>query len=144
MEQQMRNAIELANFLNQHPLVEKVYYLGLIEEGTKDFAIYKRQYSSPGAMLSFDIKGGEKAAFQFLNHLKLIKMAVSLGSTESLAQHPATMTHAGVCPEKRQAIGITENLVRISVGVEHYKDLIWDVEQALAVVEVEEKELVFL
>jgi methionine-gamma-lyase len=82
-------------------------------------------------MISFDIKGGEKAAFRFLNHLKLIKLAVSLGSTESLAQHPATMTHCGLDPVQRERMGVTENLVRVSIGVEDAQDIIWDVEQAL-------------
>ncbi|MTI32835.1 cystathionine gamma-synthase family protein [Xanthovirga aplysinae] len=132
MEQQRRNAEQLAHFLNNHPKIEKVYYLGLIEEGTKAFEIYKKQYTSPGAMLSFEIKGGEKEAFYFLNQLKLIKLAVSLGSTESLIQHPATMTHAGVNPESKLKMGITDNLIRLSVGVEHYEDLIGDIEQALS------------
>ena len=83
-------------------------------------------------MLSIILEGGEKEAFKFLNKLKLIKLAVSLGSTESLAQHPASMTHAGVDPEERLKYGITSNLVRLSVGVENPKDLIWDIEQALA------------
>lgn len=134
MEQQMKSAKEVAHFLNNHPLVDKVYYLGLFKVGTKAFDIYKRQYTSPGAMLSFDIKGGEVAAFQFLNQLKLIKLAVSLGSTESLVQHPATMTHVGVDAETRQRLKITGSLVRLSIGVENYKDIIWDIEQALGVV----------
>lgn len=131
MEEQMKNAQKVAAFLNQHAKVEKVHYLGLIEEGTKDYKIYKNQYTSPGAMLSFDIKGAEKEAFQFLNALNLIKLAVSLGSTESLVQHPATMTHVGVCPKTKKKLGITDSLVRLSIGVENYKDLIWDIEQAL-------------
>lgn len=131
MEQQAENAKKVAAFLNDHPKVEKVYYLGLIEEGTRQHEIYQRQYTSPGAMLSFDVKGGEPEAFAFLNALKLIKLAVSLGSTESLAQHPATMTHAGVDPEHREAMSITDKLVRLSVGVENSDDLIYDLEQAL-------------
>ncbi|MFK7953265.1 MAG: PLP-dependent transferase, partial [Ekhidna sp.] len=79
-------------------------------------------------------------AFQFLNNLKLIKLAVSLGSTESLAQHPASMTHAGVDPEEKLKYGITDNLVRISVGVEEPKDLIWDIEQALSAIETSSKQ----
>ncbi|MCH8557373.1 MAG: cystathionine gamma-synthase family protein [Balneolia bacterium] len=134
MEQQCRNAQKVAAFLNEHPKVEKVNYLGLIEEGTPEYEIYKRQYESPGAMLSFDIKGGEKEAFRFINGLKLIKLAVSLGSTESLVEHPATMTHAGVDPEHRREFGVTEKLVRISVGVEYHEDLIWDIKQALEAV----------
>ncbi|HLR76511.1 MAG TPA: aminotransferase class I/II-fold pyridoxal phosphate-dependent enzyme, partial [Balneolaceae bacterium] len=131
MEKQASNAEEVAAFLNGHSKIEKVYYLGLIKEGTRAHQIYEKQYSSPGAMLSFDIKGGEKEAFTFLNSLKLIKLAVSLGSTESLAQHPATMTHSGVDPEHRLEMSITEKLIRISVGVESSEDLIYDLKQAL-------------
>ena len=82
-------------------------------------------------MVSFDIVGGEKEAFTFLNNLKLIKLAVSLGSTESLAEHPATMTHADVSPEDKQKLGISEKLIRLSVGVEYYEDLIFDIGRAL-------------
>ena len=95
------------------------------------YAIYKKQYSSAGAMLSFDIKGGEKEAFRFLNALKLVKLAVSLGGTESLAEHPSSMTHAGVDPDYRKRMAISEKMIRISIGVEHADDLIWDLDQAL-------------
>lgn len=132
METQAENAEKVAAFLVDHPKVESVHYLGLIEESDPQYEIYKRQYSSPGAMLAFEIKGGEAEAFSFLNNLKLIKLAVSLGSTESLAQHPKTMTHADVDPEDKAAIGITDALVRISIGVENPDDLIWDIDQALA------------
>ena len=132
MEQQATNAEQVANYLNEHEKVEKVYYLGLIPEGTSEHKIYKRQYNSPGAMLSFDIQGGEKEAFKFIDNLKLIKLAVSLGGTESLVEHPATMTHAGVAPAFREELSITEKLVRLSIGVENHSDLIWDIEQALA------------
>lgn len=131
MEQQAFNAKQVAYFLNDHPKVEKVYYLGLIQENTEEYEIFRRQCTSPGAMLSFDIRGGETAAFRFLNSLKMIKLAVSLGSTESLAEHPATMTHAGVAPQHRMEMNITEKMVRLSVGVENAKDIIWDIEQAL-------------
>lgn len=131
MEQQCRNAQEVARFLSGHAKVKKVHYLGLIPESSPAWEIYQRQYSAPGAMMSFEIDGGEKEAFRFLNALRLIKLAVSLGSTESLVEHPATMTHAGVDPEHRREFGITESLVRISVGVEHYEDIIWDLGQAL-------------
>ena len=79
--------------------------------------------------------GGEKEAFQFLNQLKLFKLAVSLGSTESLVEHPITMTHAGVDPDHRKRMGITDSLIRLSIGVENAADIIWDIEQALAVVQ---------
>jgi len=132
MEQQAANAIEVAAFLNEHPKVEHVYYPGLLKpENKQQFDIYNKQYLSPGAMLSFDIKGGEKEAFLFLNHLKMIKLAVSLGSTESLTEHPATMTHAGVDEKHRINMGITEKMIRLSVGIENVKDIIWDVKQAL-------------
>lgn len=131
MEQQAKNARYVADFLAAHPKVEKVYYLGHLEEGTRQHDIYQRHCLSAGAMLSFDVVGDEKEAFQFLNQLQLIKLAVSLGSTESLAQHPATMTHAGVEPESRKLMNITGKMVRLSIGVENHEDLIWDVSQAL-------------
>lgn len=134
MDQQATNAIEVANFLLNHPKVEKVYYLGLIPEQGSDVEkeIYARQYKTGGAMISFDIKGGEKEAFAFLNNLKLIKLAVSLGSTESLAEHPYTMTHVDVADEFKNALNISDKLVRLSVGVEFHGDIILDIEQALA------------
>jgi methionine-gamma-lyase len=134
MEQQAANAVHVANYLKQHPKVGRVYYLGFIPEygTTREKAIYAEQYSSSGAMIAFDVVGGEKEAFLFLNNLKLIKLAVSLGSTESLAEHPYTMTHADVPQEDKNAMNITAALVRLSVGVEHYEDIIADIEQALA------------
>lgn len=130
MEEQARNAEFVANYLAKHPKVEKVYYLGFIEN-EREKEILKRQYTSNGAMIAFDIKGGEKEAFQFLDSLELIKLAVSLGGTESLAEHPQTMTHADVPTEDKQVMHISEKLVRLSVGVENYNDLIADIEQAL-------------
>lgn len=132
MEKQAANARVVADHLLGHAKVEKVYYLGHISEKDKmQYAIYKKQYSSAGAMLSFDIKGGEKEAFRFLNALKLVKLAVSLGGTESLAEHPSSMTHAGVDPDYRKRMAISEKMIRISIGVEHADDLIWDLDQAL-------------
>lgn len=133
MEKQAANALKVVSFLKLHPKIEKVYSLAMLQPSDgRQFEIYKKQYSSAGAMIAFDIKGGEKEAFVFLDKLKLIKLAVSLGSTESLAEHPATMTHAGVEPEHRQRMNITEKMVRLSIGVENYRDLIWDIKQALA------------
>lgn len=131
MEQQMENAKTVAEYLNNHPKVEKVFYLGLLKPGTKEYLLYTKQYSSPGAMISFKLKGSEKEAFQFLNHLKLFKLAVSLGSTEGLAQHPASMTHCGITPENREKMGITNSLVRLSIGLENINDILWDVQQGL-------------
>ncbi len=141
MEQQAKNAQEVARFLADHPKVEKVHYLGMLTPEDSNYQLYKRQYSSPGAMVSFDIHGGEREAFQFLNHLKLIKLAVSLGSTESLAQHPATMTHVGVDSDIKEKLGVTEKLVRLSIGVEYHEDLIWDIQTALERTEIANADL---
>ncbi len=131
MTSEMKNARYLADFLADHPKVERVHYLGHLEEGDPGYETYAKQCLGPGGMISFEIRGGEAEAFRFLNALELIKLAVSLGGTESLAEHPATMTHADVEPEAQRRMGITPSLVRISVGVEHPEDLIADVAQAL-------------
>jgi methionine-gamma-lyase len=132
MTAMMENARVVADFLSGHPKVEKVYYLGnLTEEDGDQYRIYRKQCLAPGSMVSFDVRGGEKEAFRFLNFLKLIRLAVSLGGTESLAQHPATMTHADVEPEDQLRMGITEKMVRLSIGVENHEDLIADLDQAL-------------
>lgn len=131
-DRQAANAAKVAAFLRQHPKIEKVYYLGQLEPGTAGHALWQRQCSCAGSMISFDVQGGESGAFQLLNALKMVRLAVSLGSTESLAEHPATMTHSDVPPDEREALGITGSLVRLSVGVEDPDDLIWDFEQALA------------
>lgn len=135
MEQQQANAVKVANFLADHPMVKKVRYPGLIKEGTETHEVFKKQYSGTGAMVSFEIHGGEQQAFEFLNNLSLIQLAVSLGGTESLAQHPKTMTHAGLDPNHQDEFGITDSLIRLSIGVENYDDLIWDVNQAFKSVE---------
>ncbi len=143
MTQQAENAEELAIYLDNHPLVERVYYPSIMRK-TDDHLdkIMKKQCLSNGAMISFDVRGGEKEAFAFLNRLSLVKLAVSLGSTESLAQHPATMTHVDVSEEGRQKMNITGKLVRLSVGVENVEDLKWDIGQALeAITEVEKSEV---
>jgi methionine-gamma-lyase len=136
MDQQAKNAEQIAHYLNNHPKVNKVHYLGFLseKEDPRNYEVFKRQLSSAGAMISFDLVGGEKESFRFLNALKLAKLAVSLGSTESLVEHPSSMTHSDVSPEDKALYGITDSLVRFSVGVEHYEDLIADIEQALALV----------
>ena len=140
MEQQVRNARQVAAFLSKHPNVKEVHYLDHLDPSSKAYQIFKKQYTAPGAMIAFNIKGGERAAFRFLNQLKLIKLAVSLGSTESLAQHPATMTHVGMALEDKVKMGITGSLVRLSIGIENHNDLIHDIDQALAVVPKKIKE----
>ena len=131
MTAQMKNARYVADFLADHPKVQRVYYLGHLTEEHPQFALYRKQCLAPGGMISFEIVGGEAEAFRFLNALKLIKLAVSLGSTESLAEHPATMTHADMPKEVQRAFGITDSLIRLSVGVEHPEDLVLDLKQAL-------------
>ncbi len=132
MDIQSANANKIADFLNQHPRVEKVYFPGnLSPADAEQFEIRNRQCLSNGGMISFDVKGTEKDAFAVLNALRLIKLAVSLGSTESLAEHPATMTHVDVDPAERALLSITEKMIRLSVGVEHYEDIIEDLRQAL-------------
>lgn len=136
MDQQAENAQHVAAYLNNHPKVEAVYYLGnTLANGTvHEKEVIERQFSSFGAMIAFDVKGGEKEAFQFLDNLKLIKLAVSLGGTESLAEHPQTMTHADVDSEDKKAMNITEKLVRLSIGIENYSDIISDIDQSLATI----------
>ncbi len=133
MTQQSKNARRVAEYLADHLLVTNVYFPGFFSETNNpaQYEIYQRQCVGSGAMISFDISGGEKEAFTFLNNLKLIKLAVSLGGTESLAEHPFTMTHADVPDDEKESLGLTESMVRLSIGVENYKDLIWDIGQAL-------------
>lgn len=121
----------VAEFLKNHPKVEDVYFLGNLKEGSPEKAIYDKQCLDTGSMISFDIKGGEKEAFRFLNALELIKLAVSLGGTESLAEHPSTMTHSDIPVEEQKELYITEKMVRLSIGVENPQDIITDIEQAL-------------
>ena len=140
MEAAARNAEQVAAYLSHHAKVEKVYYLGYTaEQNPRQLGIFQRQYLSNGAMLSFDVVGGEKEAFVFLNNLKHIKLAVSLGGTESLAEHPATMTHADVPFEEKESYKITGKMVRLSIGIENANDIIQDIEQALDVVPVHQK-----
>jgi methionine-gamma-lyase len=131
MTSQMKNARYVADFLADHPKVDKVHYLGHLEENDRDYEIYRRQCLSPGSMISFEVHGGEAEAFRLLNHLQLVKLAVSLGGTESLAEHPASMTHSDVPAEAQAGMGITPAMVRLSVGVENPQDLIADLAQAL-------------
>ncbi len=136
MDKQTENAEKVANYFRNHAKVENIRFLSHLtpEANPHQYAIYKKQCKAPGAMISMYVKGEEKQAFDFLNNLKLIKLAVSLGSTESLAQHPASMTHAGMDVHDKNNLGITDNLVRLSIGVERAEDIIWDIEQALTFV----------
>jgi methionine-gamma-lyase len=130
----MKNARYVAEFLADHPKVDKVHYLGFLQDGDPDAAIYRRQCKAPGSTFSFEVHGGEAEAFRLLNSLKLIRLAVSLGGTESLAEHPGTMTHSDIPPDRQAELGITPAMIRLSVGVEHPEDLIADLAQALEAV----------
>jgi methionine-gamma-lyase len=131
MEAQAEGARVIADWLQADPRVARVHYPGLLEPGDPGYDVFRRQCRSGGGMLSFEVHGGEAEAFRLLNALGLVKLAVSLGGTESLAQHPATMTHADVPQELQAAMGITPALVRLSVGVEDPGDLIADLDRAL-------------
>ena len=131
MEKSAENANKIAEMLDKHPKVSKVHFLGLIDKESPEYNVYKQQYSSNGGMISFDIEGGEKEAFKFLDSLKLVKLAVSLGGTESLACHPFSMTHADVSLETKNMIGMKESLVRLSIGIEDSDDLINDIKSSL-------------
>jgi cystathionine gamma-synthase len=129
MKQHEKNANEVANFLNNHPAIKAVYFPGLINHPGHEIA--KRQQKGFGAMMSFEIKGGVEAVKALFDKLALFTLAQSLGGVESLISHPSTMTHAGMEIEAQIAAGITQSLVRISVGIEDVEDIISDLEQAL-------------
>ena len=124
-------ARKVATFLSTHPKVASVWYLGFLPEGHPDRSVFERQCKSPGSTFSFEVRGGEPEAFAVLDRLKVIKLAVSLGGTETLASHPAAMTHSDIPLEERLRLGITPALIRISVGIEDPDDLIADLNQAL-------------
>lgn len=131
------NAARVCEYLRTHPKVERVGYLGFLEREGADARqadIYRRHCTGAGSTFSLILKGGEKQAFAFLDSLKIAKLAVSLGGTETLASHPAAMTHLSVPDARKAALGITDNLVRISIGVEDADDLIADFEEALKAV----------
>ena len=131
MQRHSENGIKVAEFLENHPAVDKVIYPGLTSHPQYDLA--KRQMKDFGGMVTFTFKSGKKEdAIKFLESIKVFTLAESLGGVESLANHPALMTHASIPAEKREELGITDDLVRLSVGIEDAEDLIADLEQALA------------
>ncbi len=131
MHRANENGRKVAEYLLNHPKIAKVHYLGNLKEGDPRKAVFDRQCSQPGSTFAFDVKGGEKEAFAVLDNLQIMKLAVSLGGTETLVSHPAAMTHSGVAREMREEIGLTDALIRISVGIENIEDLISDLAQAL-------------
>ncbi|EKT4466521.1 methionine gamma-lyase [Pseudomonas putida] len=129
MERHCSNAQQLAEYLARQPQVELIHYPGL--PSFPQHALAQRQMRLPGGMIAFELKGGIEAGRRFMNALQLFSRAVSLGDAESLAQHPASMTHSSYTPQERAHHGISEGLVRLSVGLEDIEDLVADIAQAL-------------
>ena len=127
-----RNAAIVAKFLAEHPQVDKVHHLAYLPEGSAARRTYEAQCEAPGSTFSFDVRGGEAEAFKVLNALQIVKLAVSLGGTESLTCHPASTTHSGVPKETRDRLGVSDATIRVSIGIEHPDDLVADLAQALA------------
>ncbi len=130
MERHISNAMQVAEFLCGHELVEEVFYPGL--KTNPQYELAKRQMKGFGGMVSFKIKGSKEEASEFFKALKLFNLTLSLGGVESLACYPVVMTHGTIPEEKKQRLGITNNLIRLSVGIENIKDILADLEQALA------------
>lgn len=131
MRRQAKSARKLAELLAEHPKVERVYYPGLLAEDDPQHAIYHHQCTGPGSLISFDVRGGQEAAYRVLDHFEVFRLAVSLGGTESLVEHPMTMTHSDVPHEQLEHFGVSPGLIRMSVGLEHLSDLKRDLETAL-------------
>jgi cystathionine gamma-lyase len=129
MVQHEKNAFEVARFLEKNPNVEKVFYPGF--ESHPEYEIARKQMSGFGGIVSFRIKGGLKECNIFFRKLKIFQLADSLGGVESLANYSALMTHEAFPQELRKKIGVTDNLIRLSVGIEHIDDLLDDLENAL-------------
>jgi methionine-gamma-lyase len=131
MRRQAKSATRLARLLAGHPAVESVYYPGLIQAGDPSWEVYHRQCSGPGSLIAFVVRGGAEAAFRVLDRFEVVRLAVSLGGTESLVEHPMSMTHSDVPPERLEAFGVRPGLIRMSVGLEHLSDLKRDLLHAL-------------
>jgi methionine-gamma-lyase len=134
MERAAANAAVVAKFLAAHPKVAAVNYLGFLAPDDARHAVFERQCRSAGSTFAFTIDGGQAEAFRMLNRLQVLKLAVSLGGTETLISHPASTTHSGVPEATRARLGIGDALIRLSVGIENPDDLVADLEQALAAV----------
>jgi len=133
MEKQSETATKLANFLHEHSAVERVNFPSLLEKGDPQRTIYDKQCTGPGGMVAFYIRGGKRAAFRFLNAVRIAKLAVSLGGTTTLVEHPSSMTHSDVEYDVQTKYEIDDRLIRLAVGLEDADDLIRDLEQALDV-----------
>jgi methionine-gamma-lyase len=133
MERHSENATKIARYLEEHPLVKWVRYPGL--ESHPQYEVGLNQHKLPGGMITFELKGGFEAGEKVMNSVKFCQLAVSLGGVETLIQHPASMTHFSMGREAREAAGITDGLVRLSVGIENVNDIIEDLEQAFSKIE---------
>ena len=133
-QRQVENATRVAEYLTTHPKVSRVGYLGLIDADDPRRALYERQCTSAGAMITFEVKGGREEAFRLLDSMRVVGLATSLGGTESIASHPVTTSHSNVDSETRDQMGISEGMVRFSVGIEAAQDIIADLDQALGAV----------
>ena len=131
MRRQAKTASKLAKLLVEHPRVRRVHYPTLLDPESSQGALYRRQCTGAGSLIAFEIDGGEEEAFRVLDRFEVFRLAVSLGGTESLVEHPATMTHADVPPEDNARVGVTPGLIRMSVGLEHRSDLQRDLLHAL-------------
>jgi methionine-gamma-lyase len=131
MDKHCSNATEVANFLNAHTAIEKVNYNGLSSH--PDYAIAQKQMRHPGALMSFELKAGLVGGKRFIDKLQMCVRAVSLGTVDTLISHPASMTHSSLTPEERLKYGITDGLIRMSVGIENIADILNDLNQALSV-----------
>ena len=131
MRRQAKTAQKLAELLDDHPAVTRVAYPTLLEPGSGEARLYERQCTGPGSLISFEVKGGREAAYRVLDRFEVFRLAVSLGGTESLVEHPQTMTHADVPPEQLAAYGVRDGFIRMSVGLEHLSDLRRDLLWAL-------------
>lgn len=129
MDRHCSNAMQVAEFLQQHSAVTKVNYNGLPDHA--DYVIAQKQMKHPGAMMSIELKGGMQAGMNMMNRLKMCTRTVSLGTCDTLLSHPASMTHYGVPKEQREQYGITDGLIRMSIGMENVEDILADLEQAL-------------
>ena len=131
MERHCANAMKVASYLDQNKAISKVNYLGLSSH--PDYATAQRQMKHPGPMLSFEMKGGLDAGKKFIDKLQMCVRAVSLGTCDTLLSHPASMTHYGVPKADREKYGITDGLIRMSVGIENVEDILSDLEQAISI-----------
>lgn len=131
MRRQAKTAMKLARLLSKHPRVLRVHYPGLLQEGSAQFDTFQRQCTGAGSLIAFEVEGGVRGAQAVLNAFEVARLAVSLGGTESLVEHPMTMTHSDVPPAELEEIGVSPGLIRMSVGLEHVSDLVRDLRHAL-------------